>query len=308
MKDLKVVFMGTPEFSVPILKALIENCSVIGVVCQPDKDPNRMPPIKQMALDNNLPILQPDNIKNNYEAILNLKPDIIVTCAYGQIIPKALLDAPKYGCVNVHASLLPKLRGGAPIHRAIMNGDSKTGITIMYMVERMDAGPIICQKEVEILPDDNVGILHDRLSLVGRDLLIETLPKIIAGNVTTTKQEEVDATFAWNIKREDEHIDFSKSTRVIYNKIRGLNPWPGAYCVLEGKVLKVWNARVSDNVHFQNFEGEIVALYDDGIGVKTNNGEIVLTEVQLEGRKKMSARDFLNGLRNKELLIGRICD
>lgn len=308
MKDLKVVFMGTPDFSVPILKALINECTVIGVVCQPDKDANRISPIKEVALANNIAILQPDDIKTNYQDILNLNADIIITCAYGQIIPKAVLDAPKYGCVNVHASLLPKLRGGAPIHRAIMNGDSKTGITIMYMSERMDAGAIISQREVTIESTDTVGILHDRLSLVGRDLLLETLPDIISGNINPIKQVESDATFAWTIKREDEHIDFSKSTRVIYNKIRGLNPWPGAYCVLENKILKVWDARMSDNVHFQNFDGEIVALYEDGIGIKTDSGEIILTEVQLEGRKRMSAKDFLNGLRDKNLLIGKICD
>jgi methionyl-tRNA formyltransferase len=308
MKDLKVVFMGTPDFSVPILKALIENCSVIGVVCQPDKDANKISPIKEIALANNIAIFQPEDIKVSYQDILNLNADIIITCAYGQIVPKVVLDAPKYGCVNVHASLLPKLRGGAPIHRAIMNGDSKTGITIMYMSERMDAGSIISQREVEILSNDNVGILHDRLSLVGRDLLLETLPSIIAGNVTPIKQVESDATFAWTIKREDEHIDFTKSTRAVYNKIRALNPWPGAYCVLENKILKVWDARMSDESYFQNFDGEIVALYEDGIGIKTNSGEIILTEVQLEGRKRMSAKDFLNGLKDKNLLLGKICD
>jgi methionyl-tRNA formyltransferase len=308
MKDLKVVFMGTPDFSVPTLKALIESCTVVGVVCQPDREGSKISPIKQVALENNIVVLQPVNIKTDYQAILNLKADIIITCAYGQFIPRVILDAPRYGCINIHASLLPKLRGGAPIHRAIMNGSSKTGVTIMYMVERMDAGAIIRQKETDILPTDNVGVLHDRLSILGRDLLLETLPDIISGNIEPVKQNEADATFAYTIKHEDEHIDFSKSTREIHNLIRALNPWPGAYCLLETKVLKVWNSRISDEVHFNNFDGEIVALYDDGIGIKTSNGEIVLTEVQLEGRNRMSAKDFLNGLRDKQLLIGKICD
>jgi len=308
MKDVKVVFMGTPAFSVPVLNGLIDTCTVIGVVCQPDRNGNKISPIKEIALAKNIPLFQPENIKTNYQDILNLVPDIIITCAYGQIIPKEILDAPRYGCVNIHASLLPKYRGGAPIHRAIMNGESKTGITIMYMNERMDAGSIIRQKEVDILSSDNVGILHERLSILGRNLLIATLPDIISGNVEPVKQIESEATFASTIKREDEHINFSKTSREVYNTIRALNPWPGAYCILENKVLKVWNSRMGDGVFSNNFEGEIVNLYEDGIGIKTINGEIVLTEVQLEGHKRMSTRDFLNGLRNKELLMGKICE
>ena len=306
MKNLKVVFMGTPVFSVPLLKILIEKCNVIGVVCQPDKVKDKYPPVKQVALENNINIFQPEQIKKDYQTIINLNPDIIITCAYGQIIPKVVLDAPRFGCVNVHASLLPKLRGGAPIHRAIMNGDSKTGITVMYMVERMDAGPIISQREVEISSSDTVGMLHDRLSLLGRDLLMDTLPDVISSNVTPIKQNESEATYAPIITRADEHINFSKSKREVYNLVRALNPWPGAYCMLETKVLKVWNTRFSDEVHTASFDGEIVCLYEDGIGVKVNNGEIVLTEIQLEGRNRMSGKDFLNGLKDKELLIGKI--
>jgi methionyl-tRNA formyltransferase len=308
MKELKVVFMGTPEFSVPILTALVSTCNVIGVVCQPDRDESKISPIKQLALSNNIPVLQPASIKNDYQDILKLQPDIIITCAYGQIIPSAILDAPRFKCINVHASLLPKLRGGAPIHRAIINGHTKTGITIMFMNERMDAGEIISQREVEILETDTVGTLHDKLSIVGRDLLLDTLPDIISGNITPIKQIESDATFAWTIKREDEHIDFSKTKREIYNLVRGLNPWPGAYCTLENKILKVWNTRISNEVYMSNFNGEIVHLYEDGIGIKVDSGEIILTEVQLEGHKRMSARDFLNGLRDKNLLIGKIFD
>ncbi|MDD2203148.1 MAG: methionyl-tRNA formyltransferase [Bacilli bacterium] len=308
MKNLKVIFMGTPSFSVPVLDGLIEACTVIGIVSQPDRNGNKISPVKEISLAKNIPLFQPENIKTDYQDILRLNPDIIITCAYGQIIPKQILVAPRFGCVNIHASLLPKYRGGAPIHRAIMNGESKTGITIMLMNERMDAGSIIRQKEEAILSSDNVGILHDRLSILSRNLLISTLPDIISGNIDPIKQNEAEATFASIITREDEHINFSKTTREVYNNIRGLNPWPGAYCVLENKVLKVWNSRIGDGIFLNSFEGEIVNLYEDGIGVKTLNGEIVLTEVQLEGHKRMNAKDFLNGLKNKELLKGKICD
>lgn len=308
MKNIKVIFMGTPEFGVPLLKELINIYNVILVVCQPDVPNKKVSPIKQVALDNGIQLFQPEDIRNDFQAIVDLHADIIVTCAYGQILPRPVLDAARFGCVNVHASLLPKLRGGAPIHRAIMNGDSVTGITIMFMNERMDAGPIIRQKEVEIAFTDNVGTLHDRLSIIGRDLMLETLPDIISGNIEPQKQDESQATYAPIIERKDEHIKFDISKREIYNKVRALNPFPGAYCILESRILKVWNTRISDEVYSDKFDGEIVRLYEDGIGVKVNNGEIVLTEVQLEGRKRMKASDFLNGLKNKELLIGKIFD
>lgn len=308
MKELKVIFMGTPEFGVPILNALIESCTVIGVVCQPDRKNSKISAIKALALSRNIPVFQPENIKVDYQAIIDLNPDIIITCAYGQIIPKVLLDAPKYKSINVHASLLPRWRGGAPIHRAIMNGDTKTGITILYMTERLDAGAIIKQREMPITIEDTFGTVHNRLQIIGRDLLMEVLPDIIANRVNPIKQNERDATYALTLEREDEHINFSKSKREIYNQIRGLNPWPGAYCLIEAKVLKVWNSRMNDDVHTDRFDGEIVKLYEDGLGIKTNNGEIVFTEVQLEGRTRMSTKDFLNGLRDKELLIGKICE
>lgn len=308
MKNIKVIFMGTPSFAVPILNALINEYDVVGVVCQPDRANGKMSPIKEIAVAKSLNLFQPQSIATDYKSILDLHPDIIVTCAYGQLVPKVILDFPKYGCINVHASLLPKLRGGAPIHHAIMNGDTKTGVTVMYMSERMDAGAIISQVETIITPEDNLGTLYDRLSLMGRDLLIDTIPDIISGNINPIKQNESEATLAPTIKREDEHIDFSKSKREVLNLIRALNPSPGAYCIIENKIFKVWNARISDDVHQNSFTGEIVCLYEDGIGVKTLNGEVVFTEVQLEGHKKMSAKDFLNGLKNKELLIGKICD
>lgn len=310
-KELKVVFMGTPEFSVPILEALIDNYGVRAIVTQPDHPVGRKailtaPPIKEVGIKHTILVLQPTKIKEQYQEIINLNPDIIVTCAYGQIIPKELLDAPRLGCINVHASLLPKLRGGAPIHRAIINGFSKTGVTIMYMAPGMDDGDIITQREIPIEENDTAETLHYKLSILGRDLLIETLPSIINGTNTRTKQEQSEVTFGLNIKREDEKINFDKTTRQIYNQIRGLNSWPGAYCLYDGKVLKVWSSRPGVNYDSTLYNGQITNVYEDGFGVKTSNGEIIFTEVQLEGKKKVDAVSFINGEKNKGSVIGKI--
>lgn len=311
MNNLKVIFMGTPEFSLPVLEGLNSKYNVVMVVCQPDKPSNRgvvqYSPVKDFAIKNNIKVFQPVNVKNEYHEILSEKPDLIVTCAYGQIIPKEILDYPKYGCINVHASLLPKLRGGAPIHRAIIEGHKETGITIMKMKEKMDAGDIISQVKTEILDDDTVGTLHDKLSVLARDLLLSTIPNIISGNINLVRQNEEEATFAWNIKREDEKIDFSKTTREIYNQIRGLNPWPGAYAILSGRIIKIWASRYGDKFFNEEvLNGQIVELYKEGIGVKTSNGEIIITELQLEGKRRMLANEFMNGVVNKELLVGRM--
>lgn len=218
--------MGTPEFAVPILEALCENTNVVMVVTQPDKEVGRhhelVPtPIKKVALEHQIEVFQPTKIKEEYEKIISTGADLIVTCAYGQIIPEAILNAPRLGCINVHASLLPKLRGGAPIHHAIIDGETKTGITIMYMDKKMDTGDIISQKEYQIKESDNVGTLHDILSQMGKELLLETLPSIIEGTNTRTPQNHDQATYAWNITREEEHIDFNKPAKEIYNKVRG---------------------------------------------------------------------------------------
>ena len=311
MNNLKVIFMGTPEFSLPVLEGLNSKYNVVMVVCQPDKPSNRgvvqYSPVKDFAIKNNIKVFQPVNVKNEYHEILSEKPDLIVTCAYGQIIPKEILDYPKYGCINVHASLLPKLRGGAPIHRAIIEGHKETGITIMKMKEKMDAGDIISQVKTEILDDDTVGTLHDKLRVLARDLLLSTIPNIISGNINLVRQNEEEATFAWNIKREDEKIDFSKTTREIYNQIRGLNPWPGAYAILSGRIIKIWASRYGDKFFNEEvLNGQIVELYKDGIGVKTSNGEIIIMELQLEGKRRMLANEFMNGVVNKELLVGRM--
>ena len=308
MKDIRIVFMGTPDFAVPIFKALAENYNVVAVVTQPDKKVGRKQiltpsPIKKASAEFNIPVLQPVKIKEEYEEVLKYKPDMIITCAYGQIIPKVLLDYPKYKCINVHASLLPKLRGGAPIHHAIMDGYDKTGITIMYMDTKMDTGDIISKSETEITKDDTLGSLHDRLSEMGKDLLLETLPNIINGNIKRVKQDESEATYGYNITKEDEKIDFNKSNIEVDNKIRALNPTPGAYTTLNGKRLKVYDVRLSDRYYANTKPGTIVGFEKDGIRVVAGNKEVILTDIAIEGKKRCLVKDYLNGI-DKEKLLG----
>ena len=310
MNKIKVVFMGTPDFAVPVLEVLIENYEVVGVVSQPDKRVGRKQelvntPIKEVALKHNILVFQPEKIKEDYEDILKLNPDIIVTCAYGQIIPSAILDYPRLGCINVHASLLPKLRGGAPIHKAIIDGYSKTGITIMYMDKKMDNGDIISTSETEILDSDNLESLHDRLSIMGRDLLLRTMPSIINGTNKRIKQNEEEVTYAYNIKREEEHIDLSKTRREVFNQIRGLSPVPGANLLVDGDEFKIYRAEISERKFTNKEIGEVTGLYKEGIGVMTLDGEIILTDIKPFGKKRMSASSYINGLRDKSL-IGKV--
>ncbi len=307
-KELEIVFMGTPEFAVPVLQGLIDNYKIRAVVTQPDRPGNHgqinVSPIKKLASEHAILVLQPEHIKEEYQEIINLNPDLIITCAYGQIIPRQLLEAPRLGCINVHASLLPKLRGGAPIHKAIIEGHSKTGITIMYMNTKMDEGDIITQREIPILDTDTASSLHDKLSVLGKDLLLETLPSIIDGTNSRTPQDSSLATYAFTLRKEDEKLNFDKTKKQLYNQIRGLNSWPGSYCIFEGKILKVWEAYITENYPV-GFNGQITAIYKDGIGVKVSNGEIVLKTVQLEGKNKMNVVDFYNGLRNKDI-VGKV--
>jgi methionyl-tRNA formyltransferase len=299
----KIVFMGTPDFSVPVLRRLLDDgYNVIAVVTQPDRPVGRKrvltpPPVKVEALKHDIPVYQPEKIRQQEELdkILALEPDLIVTAAFGQILPKLLLEAPKYGCINVHASLLPELRGGAPIHYAIINGKEKTGISIMYMVEKLDAGDILTQVEVEVTETDTVGTLHDKMSAAGADLLSETVPKLLKGELTPVRQNDDQATFAWNIKREQEKIDWSKPGVQIYNHIRGMNPWPVAFTTLEGTVMKVWSSKKMEHSGGQE-PGTIVKLDEDGIIVATgDNIAIKITELQPAGKKKMDAKQFLLG-------------
>ena len=303
MKDLRVVFMGTPEFSVPVLKMLIENTNVVLVVTQPDALVGRKKiltpsPIKNLALSNSIEVITPNNIKKDYDRILEVNPDIIITCAYGQIIPKIILDFPKYKCVNVHASLLPKYRGGAPIQASILNGDKKTGITIMYMDVGMDNGNIIKQKSLNILDDDNINTLSLKLSLLGKDLLFETLPSIINGTCSSIKQDESKVTFAYILKRKDEMINFDNSYQDIRNKVRTF--YNRSYFELNGLEYKVINVRFLD---IKGSVGTINHVYKDGIGIGCADGEVVITEFIPAGKKQMLVSSYLNGI-DKEKLIG----
>ena len=306
---MKVVFMGTPDFSVPVLQSLIDNYEVVGVVSQPDKKVGRHlelknTPIKELALKYNIPVFQPEKIKLDYQFILDLNPDIIITCAYGQIIPKEILDYPRLGCINVHASLLPKYRGGAPIHWSIINGDKKTGITIMYMDVGMDTGDIISQEEIEILDSDNLESIHDKLSMLGAELLINTLPSIIDGTNDRLKQDESKVTFAYNIKREEEHIDFNKTSREVFNLIRGLSPIPSSNAIIFGEEMKILESKIGMNT-YSGVCGEIVDIIKEGIVVKTIDGSIILTRIKPFGKKLMDATSYVNGIgRNK--LIGEV--
>lgn len=305
----KIVFMGTPDFAVPILEGLIENYEVVLVVSQPDKKVGRKQiltptPVKQKAIEHHIEVFQPDNIKQDYQKIIECNPDIIITCAYGQIIPKELLDYPEYGCINVHASLLPKLRGGAPIHKAIIDGYKETGITIMYMDVKMDSGDIITQRRTQIEEEDTLEKLHDRLSIMGKELLLDTLPSVFNKTNKRTVQNALEVTYAYNIKREEEHINFNLTSRQIYNLIRGLNPAPSAFCILDEEEIKVYNSRIG-NSNKDTVCGKIINIYKDGIGVSTKDGEIILTEIKPFGKKKMLVRDYLNGV-DKNSLLGKI--
>lgn len=308
MDKIKVVFMGTPDFAVPILEGLIENYDVVGVVSQPDRKVGRkqeivVTPIKQVALNNNIKVFQPVNIRDDYNDILELNPDIIITCAYGQIIPKAILDYPRLGCINVHGSLLPKLRGGAPIHWSIINGDSKTGMTVMYMDVKMDSGDIISQRETDILDSDNLESLYDRMSLIGRDLLLDTMPSIIDGTNNRIKQNEDEVTFGFNVKREEEHLDFNKSAREVFNHIRGLSPIPGANAILDEVEFKIYAARIGDKKTGKC--GEVSSIYKDGIGIMCSDREIIITDIKPFGKKRMLVSSYLNGI-DKNSLIGKV--
>lgn len=306
MKELRIVFMGTASFSNVILKRLIsEKYNVVGVVSQPDRKVGRkkevkMPEVKELALQHNIEVVQPNRVKEEYQMVLDLKPDLIITAAYGQIVPEAILNYPKLGCVNVHASLLPKYRGGAPIHQAIIDGQSETGVTIMYMVKKMDAGNIISQAKMDILVEDDTGILYDKLGQLGAELLLKTLPDIINGTNQSIKQNEDEVTYAPIITREQEKIDFNKDVKDVYNQVRGLNPWPGAFTTYEGKVVKIWAGKIHEcenamTHHAHQLPGTIVKIFNDGIGIKTGTGIYLATQIQLDGKKKMLVKDYLNG-------------
>ena len=309
MKDIRIVFMGTPSFAVPILEEVIKKYNVVMVVSQPDREKDRKgniiySPCKQLALDNNIEVFQPIKIKDEYQKILDIKPDIIITAAYGQIIPSIILDYPKYGCINVHGSLLPKLRGGAPVHHAIINGDKVAGVTIMYMDKKMDSGDIISQASTDIGDDTTLDELYSRLSYMGRDLLMDTLPSIFNGTNKRIKQNEEEVTYGLNITKEEEKINFNNSINDIHNRIRGLSSIPGAYAILNGKRMKIYKS-IKTNILSNNKAGVIVKIDSDGIYVTTNDYIIRLIDIKLEGKKRCLVKDFINGIK-KEDYIGEV--
>ena len=306
MKDKRIVFMGTPTFAVPVLKSLIENYNVVLVVSQPDREKDRkgnilMTPTKEVAIENNIPVYQPLKIKEEYQTVLDYKPDIIITCAYGQIIPDIILDYPEYGCINVHGSLLPKLRGGAPIHHAIINGDKETGITIMYMVSKMDAGDIINWRSIKIEENDNLDYIYNKMSVLGSELLIDTLPSIFNKTNSRIKQDESLVTFGFNIRKEEEKIDFNKSSIDIHNRIRGLSSTPGAYAMLDNKRVKIYESFITDKVSNKD-PGTIIDINKNGMFVATKDNVIKITDLKIEGKKRCKIQDFINGIKKEDYI------
>lgn len=299
---MRIIFMGTPDFAVGTLEALVNaGHEVVLAVTQPDKPQGRKqiliaPPVKQTAEKLGIPVYQPKRVRES-EALALLRsyePELIVVAAFGQILPKELLDMPTYGCINVHASLLPKYRGAAPIQWAILNGDAVTGVTIMRMDVGLDTGDMIAKAEVAITPQDTGGSLFDRLAETGAKLCVETIPSIVDGTAVYTPQDEQAATKVGQISKKDGLIDFTRSAAAIECQIRGLNPWPSAYTSLAGKTLKIWSAQVSDR-QTEAQPGTVVLVEKDRFGVQTGEGVLICTEVQLEGKKRMSAADFLRG-------------
>ena len=290
--------MGTPDFAVPILETLIQNTNVVLVVSQPDKKVGRKQiltktPIHEVADKYGISVFQPEKIKNDYERILEVKPDIIITCAYGQIIPKVLLDLPRLGCINVHASLLPKLRGGAPLHHAIIDGLDKTGITIMYMDEAMDTGDIISTISYDIKSSDTTEDIHDTLRELGAKLLIDTLPSIVTGTNRRIKQNETEATYGYNITREEEHIDFNKRGILIDRLVRGLYSWPLANTIIgdtEYKIVAGYFVKGKGN------PGMISDISKKVLGIGCLDGTYYVTKIKPAGKKIMDIKDFLNGI------------
>lgn len=298
--SIKILFMGTPEIAVAMLKQLMKDeYEVIGVVTQPDKRVGRkqeyqMPPVKQVALEHNIPVYQPIKIRDDYQMLMNLEVDLIVTCAYGQFIPDVLLQMPTFGSINVHASLLPKLRGGAPIHKAIINGDMESGVSIMRMVAKMDAGAVMSQCHVKIEQEDTMGSLYEKLAVAGAALLSESIPAIIDGSAVFVEQEEEQASFAYTIQKEEEWIDFHRDVQEVYNHIRGLIPTPCGYGVMDGKKVKFHKVRMMKDDNMQK-AGEVLGYRENGFAIGANQGIIIVDEIQMEGKAKSDAKSFFNG-------------
>ena len=304
----KLIFMGTPNFSATVLKGLLESdqYEVLAVVTQPDravgrKKEIRMTPVKEVALSYGLPIYQPEKLSGSpeMEAIMNLGADGIVTAAFGQFLPSKLLAIMNF-VVNVHASLLPKHRGGAPIHYALIQGDRETGVTIMETVKEMDAGDMISRRSIPITDEDNVGTLFEKLAIVGRDLLLDTLPAYLAGDIQPEAQDPSQVTFSPNIRPEEERLDWNKTNRQLFNQIRGMNPWPVAHTLWQGGRFKIYEAELADG---DGQPGEILEIGKRQLLVATGEGALALKTVQPAGKPQMPISDFLNGA-GRNLAVG----
>jgi methionyl-tRNA formyltransferase len=296
-----VVFMGSPDFASPTLKALAERYDVVGVVTQPDRASGRgrerkPPPVKTLALELGIPVMQPEKLRQP-EAMEQLhawNPDLIVVTAFGQILRKDVLDLPPYGCINVHASLLPRWRGAAPINAAILHGDEETGVTIMKMDAGLDTGPMLSQRSIRLTPEDTAGSVFGKLSTLGADLLIETLPDFLSGKLTPIPQPEEGVTYAPMLKKEEGRLDFNHAVHELERRVRALNPWPGAFIDFDGTLLKVHRARV------EKVDAEVGRrlIYQNQPAVGARGGILILDEVQPAGKKSMSGKSFLAGARN----------
>ncbi len=297
---MKILFMGTPGFAVPCLESLIKvGHNICGVFTQPDKPKGRghkltAPPVKEVAIKNNIEVFQPDKIRNaeTLSIIKDLEPEIIVVVAYGKILPKEIIDYPKYGCVNVHASLLPKYRGAAPIQWSIINGEKTTGVTTMYMNEGLDTGDMLLKSSTIINDDETSGDLHDRLSFIGADLILKTLNEISKGTIKRKKQNDDEASYSTMLDKSLCNIDWNKAAINIHNLVRGLNPWPTASTILNGNILKIHKTKVS-NIKGGS-PGEIISLNPFVVSC-SGDTSLEILELQLLGKKRMSSEEFLRG-------------
>lgn len=302
MRRLRVVFMGTPDFAVPCLEALCEAHDVLAVVTQPDRPRGRgqklqPSPVKVFALARGLPVWQPEKIKapEAVERLRALQPELIVVVAFGQILSQAILDIPPLGCVNVHASLLPAYRGAAPIHWAIINGEAESGVTTMRMDAGLDTGDMLLKRKVKISQEMTTGELHDRLMAEGASLLLETAQALAEGSAAPAPQDEALSSYAPLLKKEHERIDWTRGAQAVHDLVRGLDPWPGAYCLLGGKALKLWRTRVLPAQMGAGAPGEVTALTADGFVVAAGDGALEILEVQPPGKRRMRAADFVRG-------------